>query len=215
MDRTMLGRGLMAIGAILVLAGAVGLVVGGDDDPVVAEVAPPVSTEAPATTPADTENPTSTSSSSTSTSTTTSSSTSTTTTSTTTSTTTTSTTTPPAEVETSDTFFALFLAAFADNDPDTLFDRLNPATLERYGESQCRTYVDDVAGTAQDLTIRETSPEEEWDYRTDDVSASVTDVLAVEVERIVNGQTLIQELHWQLVDGRFTWFSDCGEPVGA
>jgi hypothetical protein len=52
-----------------------------------------------------------------------------------------------------------------------------------------------------------------WDYVIDDITTPLQNVIGVEVDRFVNGQTIIQELHWQLLDKQWTWFSDCGDPL--
>ena len=49
--------------------------------------------------------------------------------------------------------------------------------------------------------------------RGDGVSTALTDVVEADLERTVNGQVVPQTTHWQLVDGRYTWFTDCGSPV--
>ena len=118
-----------------------------------------------------------------------------------------------APAETPQEFLAVLLAAFANGDAATLLARMNQATLDRYGAAQCEAYAGLVAGEAQDLEFREATELATWDYVTDEVTTTVAGVLEVEVERTINSQTLIQLIRWQLVDGRFTWFTDCGDPV--
>jgi hypothetical protein len=98
-------------------------------------------------------------------------------------------------------------------DRDLLVSRLNQATMDIYGLEQCEATLSQVADPEQNVTIREIGVPGPWDYVIDDIVTPLEDVLPVEVERFVNGQATIQELHWKLVDGVWTWFSDCGEPL--
>jgi hypothetical protein len=98
-------------------------------------------------------------------------------------------------------------------DVDFLVSRLNDATIVIYGEEQCRSTLAGLQDPQTELEIREIGPIGPWDYVVDGVNTRIPDVLPVEVQRLADGQTIIQELHWQLVDGSYTWFSDCGEPI--
>ncbi len=185
-----MGKLLVGVGLALVLAGVVLFVTGDDGD-----------------TPADASPTTTTSTSTTSTPTTSTAST------TTTSSTTTTTTTVPVAEESATDFFALLRAALDGGDAATLVDRMNPATIERYGLDQCETYAASVAGTGLDAEVVAMRDLASWDYVTDGVSTVLTDVVEADLERTVNGQVVPQTTHWQLVDGRYTWFTDCGSPV--
>jgi hypothetical protein len=190
-----LGRVLMAVGAVLVIGGVVGLLMGGDDGSA-GDVA-----DAPTTTTTSTA------------STTTTSTTTTASTTTTTTTTTPATTTALVSAEAPETFLAILSMALETGDSATLMARLNQATLDRYGADQCTSYLESIDPAEQNFTFREVGEPGSWDYLTDDVSVPIGDVTTIEVERLVNGETRIQELHWQLVDGQFTWFTDCGDPI--
>ena len=98
-------------------------------------------------------------------------------------------------------------------DVDFLVSRLNEATIVIYGEEQCRATLVGLQDPQTELEIREIGPIATWDYVVDGVTTPIPDALPVEVQRLADGQTIIQELHWQLVDGLWTWFSDCGEPI--
>ncbi len=198
MDRTIAGRVMMAAGAVLAVVGLVGLVTGGDDETNVAPAA--TTTVGPTTTTTTVQ------------ATTTTVVAETTTEAPTTSTTTTSTTTTTLAPETVEGFLAVFNEAFDTGDVDVLADRLSEATIERYGIDQCTTHLMGILPQPQGLSLRRTVGVGPWDYVTDDVTTSLGDVTALEVDRVVNGETIIQELHWQLADGFYTWFTDCGEP---
>ncbi len=98
-------------------------------------------------------------------------------------------------------------------DVDFLVSRLNDATIAIYGEEQCRATLAGLQDPQTELEIREIGPIAPWDYVVDGVTTPIPDALPVEVQRLADGQTIIQELHWQLVDGLWTWFSDCGDPI--
>ena len=191
MDRKRFGVVLQVVGALLVVIGLVGFLTTRGDDAGADDVA----ADMPEGT--TTTNSTSTTTSSSTTSTTTSSSTTTTTTTTTT-----------AAPETAQEFFELWIAAFNGGDTDFLLARLNPAATDIWGTEGCRAYLDSVAGTAGQITLREVGDTVDWEYRDGVVIQGATEI---EVERVINAQTLIQVLHWQLVDGQWTWFTICGE----
>ena len=187
MDRKRVGVVLQVVGALLVVIGLVGFFTTRGDD---AEADDAGADDAGAEIPDGT---------------TTSSSTSTTTTSTTTSSTTTTTTVAP---ETAEEFFDAWIAAFNGGDTDFLLARLNAATIDIWGADGCRAYLESVAGTAGEISLREVGATVEWEYRDGGVIEGATEI---EGERVINEQTLVQVLHWQLVDGRWTWFTICGE----
>ncbi len=122
---------------------------------------------------------------------------------------TTTSTVPP---ETPEEFLQLFLAGLRA-DPEFLVSRLNKATINIYGAEQCLEAFSQVLDPDQELTVREVGVPEAWDYVIDDIVTPIDEALPVEVERFVSGETRIQELHWKLVDGLWTWFSDCGDPL--
>ena len=115
-------------------------------------------------------------------------------------------------IETPEEFLVLLVEGLR-GDPDLLVSRLNQATLDIYGKAQCRETMSQTLDPETELEMREIGETGPWDYVIDDITSPVDDVLALEVQRFVAGQTLIQELHWQLVGGQWTWFSDCGDPL--
>jgi len=193
-ERARLGQILMALGAILLLAGVVSLATGGSDDS--------SATAASTTTLATTITSTSTSTTA-----------AVTTTSTTSASTTSAAPSTTAAPESAETFLSELNLAFEAADAEFLLGRLNQATIERYGSDQCATYLAGILPQSQGLSMRREVGDGPWGYTTDNVTTSLTGVSAIEVDRVVNGETRINELHWQLVDGVFTWFTDCGSPL--
>lgn len=206
MDRSLLGKILMGVGVVLVAAGVVVLLTGSDDTPVSAGDAETASASSITTAP-------STTAAADSTSTTAATATPPSTSTSTTSIATTSTTTAPAATETAEEFFAILKGALDGGDAATLLERMNQATVGRYGADQCEAYAASVAGTGLDATLIATSDLASWDYTTDDATTTLSGVVVADLERTINDQTVPQTTHWQLVDGRYTWFTDCGSPV--
>jgi hypothetical protein len=99
-------------------------------------------------------------------------------------------------------------------DADLLVSRLNPAAIAIYGAEQCRETLAGLFDPETELEIREIGETGPWDYVIDGITTPIPDALPVEVQRFVVGETRIQELHWQLVEGQWTWFTDCGVPLG-
>ena len=129
MNRVIAGRVMIGFGAVLLVIGVIGLLMGGTDDEPVAG-ASTGTTQPPTTAPSTTDLP------STATPepapTTTSSST-------TTLPTTTTTTRPPESI---DDFVLAFREALDANDLDFVFSQLHPAVIEDYGEDLCRTWTE-------------------------------------------------------------------------
>ena len=210
MDRALLGKILVGLGLALAAVGVVGLTTG--DDETAATTSPPASdppaTTVPASTVPSTAVPASTVPS-------TAVPASTVPSTTVPASTVPSTTVPvrAATEETVEEFFAVLKGAIDDGDAATILDRMNRATIDRYGIDQCEAYAASIAGVGLDATLVSTSELASWDYSTDDVTTTITGVVAVELEQVTNGQTVPTTAHWQLVDGRFTWFTDCGFPA--
>lgn len=211
MDRTRVGWGLLTLGAVLSVVGAVMLLTGDDDGDSVPQVAAgdPVPTQAPVepaspapeATATPVPEPTSTS---------------------TAEATPAPTATPvptrePSPTPVPDEDPAEFLAILVEGlrgDAELLVSRLNQATFDRYGREQCEAVLPTLADATAELELREVGEPETWEYTTDDVVTVIENAVPIEVSRVAAGQTLIQEVHWVLLDGRWTWFTDCGDPIG-
>ncbi len=93
-----------------------------------------------------------------------------------------------------------------------LLDRLHPAVLDRYGEEQCRTYVETLEIPDLVLEFRGVTGPEPWDWTLDDVTTPFAEAYAVTLYNSqAGGET---ELHLVLADDELRWFTDCGDPVG-
>lgn len=82
--------------------------------------------------------------------------------------------------------------------------------LETFGEETCRRYLADLAGSEPpELAYREHAAAESWDWEVDGRVVTIPDAAAVEVDRQVGGQTIVQEIHVAIVDGSLVTFIDC------
>jgi len=198
-------------GAVLLIVGAVGLITTlSDDDGDTAAERPAPNPSTPTSTVVTTTQPgaTTTLPATTTTAATTTIAT-TTTSSTTTSTSTTTTTVAPEDPA---EFMNALIDAQAAADVDFLTARLHPEVLTRYGGAEpCRTYLESITFPA--ITLREINDPAPWDFATDGLVTTFPDAIGVEIQRIVDGETIIQELHIVYAGPELRWFTDCGEPV--
>ena len=93
--------------------------------------------------------------------------------------------------------------------------RLHPATLERYGEEQCRTELPRRQDATVAITVLKVGEPESWDYTTDGLSTTIALAVPVDADIVVQGKAGRQTLHFAIVDGTVLWFTDCGTPVTA
>ncbi len=98
-------------------------------------------------------------------------------------------------------------------DADVLVPLLHPATIERYGEPACRTYLGGLADPTLDIEVASVSGPEPWDYLTDDRTTTIPDAWTVSAAFTSQGATSDRELHVAFVDGEVRWFTDCGAPL--
>ncbi|MFP5332768.1 MAG: hypothetical protein ACLGHX_10470 [Acidimicrobiia bacterium] len=185
MSTRTLGLVVMGLGAVMSVAGAVGMVTAGED-------AVPAAADTTSTTLAAT-----------------------TTTTTTTATTTTSSTEPsttqdstpiavpdPAEIE---GFVADFVGWIDAGDSDSLTARLHPVVIDEYGEDLCREFVAREILALEDyrLTGPVTGPEPSR-YGTVDV-----DLFRAPVAFTFQGSEFQGDATFAFVDGRVRWFATC------
>lgn len=110
-------------------------------------------------------------------------------------------------------FLTALAAAIASGDSTFRYDRLNPAVIKRFGEPACRAYV---ASGAPDrtaaFTVLKVSEPANYDWTTDGLTTTVPNTLTVTVRRTSNGQQSQADVHITEVDGKFTYYADCGTP---
>jgi len=122
------------------------------------------------------------------------------------------TTTTTIALEDPEEFVTALIAAQASGDINFLLARLHPEVLTRYGGvDPCQTYLGSVDFPA--ITLREIADPAPWDFATDDLVTTVPEAIGVEIQRLVDGETIIQELHIAYSGPELRWFTDCGDPV--
>jgi hypothetical protein len=106
-------------------------------------------------------------------------------------------------------------AAIQTGDVDFLVDNLHPATLERYGETACRTQVATFANPNFDIEILEILDPAPWDYVTDELSTTIPDAWEVNGNLTVSADVPAQPqtFHFAPADNAVRWFTDCGAPL--
>jgi hypothetical protein len=215
---TQRNRGLLfaVAGAVLLIVGAIGILSARSDDSSEPATASPASTPQPSpvpdSTPAEVPAVTTDATAVPTTLAPTATTASPTTTSLPVTTTTVESTTTTIALEDPATFVQALIEAQAAADIEFLLVRLHPAVLDKYGGiAPCQTYLAGVTFPA--ITLREILPPEAWEYATDDIVVPFANAIGVEVERIVDGQTFIQELHVAYSGAELRWFTDCGAPA--
>jgi hypothetical protein len=124
---------------------------------------------------------------------------------------------PTAEVADDDAiraFIAELVAAVRAGDVETMGDRLNEATVERYGAAACQTKLAaDQGDPTYAIDVIEIHPPAPWDYTTDDRTTRIETAWTVDARVTVQGQDALREVHLAPMDGGVSWFSDCGDPM--
>lgn len=185
-----LGLVMMALGAVLTVVGAVGLVTAGDRGATPPEAGQSTSTSA---TTIGTTAPTASSISTTST----------TEAPTTTGASTTSTTAPnPADVE---DFVGRFIAWVDESDADSLVERLHPVVIDEYGEDLCRTFVEREILALENY--RATGPVTGPDPS--QFGSADIDVYRVPVAFTFQGADFTSDAAFAFEDGVVHWFATC------
>jgi hypothetical protein len=112
-------------------------------------------------------------------------------------------------------FFADLVTATRDRDADSLFAWLHPATIERYGEAECRNFLANREDATFQVVVTSVGEPETWPYTTDDLATTIEGALTVQAEVTNSGNTIPRELHVVVLDGSVRWFTDCGTPLEA
>jgi hypothetical protein len=109
-------------------------------------------------------------------------------------------------------FVARLNAAIKNHDAAFLYGRLHPAVIERYGETQCRTFVPQL--NDRYATVGSGSQPAPYAYTSDGKTTEVPNVVSVPVRIIApDGTVTSSTLHTAQVNGTYRYFVDCGTPV--
>ena len=104
-------------------------------------------------------------------------------------------------------------AALASGDTATLYNTLNQAVIERYGEAQCRGALAGLTDPTAAFTVKLVGAPAPFVWSTDGLSTSIPDTLTVDVARTRDGQVIDQQIHLPQVDAQhLSWLTDCGVP---
>jgi hypothetical protein len=109
--------------------------------------------------------------------------------------------------------YAKLIPAIRGPDVPTLMALLHPATIERYGEAACRTYLGSLRDPTFNVVIRSVAAPAPWTWERDGRSTVIPDAWAVQADLTTNGTTSTQEIHVAPVAGELRWFTDCGTPL--
>jgi hypothetical protein len=111
-------------------------------------------------------------------------------------------------------FFGMFNDAFQNGDTAWLYSTLHPAVIERYGEAQCRAYLDEVVQNPIALSDIRVSGYGVWDYPIDERISLIENAYTVQGTLTAGDQTGQAELHIALYGAaEIGWFTDCGDPL--
>ncbi len=106
-------------------------------------------------------------------------------------------------------------AAVRSGNVDLRLARLNPAVIARYGEQQCRDFLAGQHDATRKDTVTKVGKPESYQYSTDNQSAIIPDALPVQVRETNKGKKGDRNIHLARVNGRLTYFIDCGQPLAA
>jgi hypothetical protein len=119
----------------------------------------------------------------------------------------------PTNGETPQQFLDKLAQAVRDGDVNFQLDRLNEATISRYGKDACRTELGTRTDPTRRYTVKSVSPQKQpYDYASDRQSVTIPDTTTVEADVVTQGQTQPVTLHLVEKNGRFTYLTDCGTP---
>lgn len=121
------------------------------------------------------------------------------------------TTTTVAPTETPEEFLTSLAAAYRTDDVDFLVTRLNPAVIDRFGDEACRANLTFPPDPTAAFTVKAVSAPMPYDYATDTRTTTVPDTLFVDVDQVGGGSTVAVTVHLTPIDGKLTWFRNCGD----
>jgi hypothetical protein len=115
--------------------------------------------------------------------------------------------------ETPQQFLDKLAQAVRDGDVNFQLERLNAATISRYGTDACRTELGTRTDPTRRYTIKSVSPQKQpYDYASDGQSVTIPNTTTVDADVVFEGQTQPVTLHLVEENGLFTYLSDCGTP---
>lgn len=110
------------------------------------------------------------------------------------------------------TVFQSIATAIRSGDAAFLFGRLNPAVIDRYGATQCRSFVQTIVHPTQTFAVLSVSGPAPWNWATDGLTTRIGSVYVLTVDRTLDGNTTREQTHLAISGDHLTWFTDCGTP---
>jgi len=131
----------------------------------------------------------------------------------------TTTTTTSATGETPTAFLDALAAAIRSGDVNFMLSRLNPAVVTRYGEAQCRAFLPSLTDVTAQFTVKQVGTPAPFNWATDANtpkarSTIVPNTLTIAVDDVLRGRTTAATVHVTKVGDHYTWFTNCGNPIG-
>jgi len=109
-------------------------------------------------------------------------------------------------------FVEVLVTAIQAGDVDTLMADLHPATLDRYGNLACATWLAGANPTFE-IEVLEVQEQTAWDYVTDGLTTTIPDAWSLAANQTQGGVTTPETLHFAPSGGAVRWFTDCGTPM--
>lgn len=113
--------------------------------------------------------------------------------------------------ETSEAFLEVLATAIRSGDERTLFDRLHPAVLERFGAEACRVHLAAFEDPTVAFAVVSVSEPAVYAWTTTNQTTAVPDTLTVDVDVVRRGEASRAAIHLGQLGKRLSWFTDCGD----
>jgi hypothetical protein len=104
--------------------------------------------------------------------------------------------------------------AVRSGEVDYRIAHLHPAVLARYGEDQCRTFLATLRDRTRRTKVESIGKREPFEYASANVSITIPGTLPVQVKQTLWGKTVERHIHVAFVDGKYSYFIDCGTRTG-
>lgn len=94
-----------------------------------------------------------------------------------------------------------------------LFERLDPAVINRYGVPACQAYLGSLDDPTFSIRMVDYSGPEPWEFVRDEVSTPIDRAYTINANVTSQGEASASELHISVDQfGWLYWFTDCGSP---
>jgi hypothetical protein len=116
----------------------------------------------------------------------------------------------PAQPEDPAAFLQRLANALRTGDATFLFDRLNPAVVQRFGASACHTHVAGLTDPTAGFTVQAVGQPGAFAYTTGGQTIVVANTVPIQAIVTLHGTATPETIHLaRLASGQLTWFTDC------